>query len=226
MPTTLFTSSQPSKLSDTERKILKAARQEFIARGRAGGRLQSIADRAGVNKALLHYYFRSKQRLYEAVLANIIGSFLSNLADNMRFDEKETDIRHLITTMATVYIDTLRANSDFSGMFLRELAEGGRHLSAIVDAIIESSGNLPLKIVQALKAGMRAGRIRTVNPPQIFMNIMGMSAGTFFLAPVIRAMHTKIMGFEPEFNDAFFKERIQAIVEMACDGLIIKESVL
>ena len=52
---------------DTERRILQAARTVFVRRGTAGARMQEIAAEAGVNQALLHYYFRSKQRLAEAV---------------------------------------------------------------------------------------------------------------------------------------------------------------
>ncbi len=58
-------------MENTEQKILNAAREEFINTGLKGARMQEIADRAGVNKALLHYYFRSKEKLYEAAIREV-----------------------------------------------------------------------------------------------------------------------------------------------------------
>ena len=62
--------------TSTEEKILAAARKVFIAHGLAGARMQEIADEAGINKALLHYYFRSKDKLFETILVETMQSFL------------------------------------------------------------------------------------------------------------------------------------------------------
>ena len=61
------------KDQDTEQRILQAARTVFVRSGTAGARMQEIAEEAGVNQALLHYYFRSKERLSEAVFADTAG---------------------------------------------------------------------------------------------------------------------------------------------------------
>ncbi len=62
--------------SNTEQNILVAARKVFIEKGRDGARMQEIANEAGINKALLHYYFRSKQKLFEAVFLEAFDKFL------------------------------------------------------------------------------------------------------------------------------------------------------
>ena len=63
----------------TEKKILEAAKKVFIAKGMAGARMQDIADEAGINKALLHYYFRSKDKLFETIFAEIAQRFLPRI---------------------------------------------------------------------------------------------------------------------------------------------------
>ena len=63
----------------TEEKIFEAAAEVFEERGLAGSRMQEIADRAGLNKALLHYYFRSKDKLFEAVFAKLAGTMFKKL---------------------------------------------------------------------------------------------------------------------------------------------------
>jgi AcrR family transcriptional regulator len=61
------------KKDNTEEKIIDAATYVFVKKGMDGARMQEIADRAGINKALLHYYFRSKEKLFDAVFTRIIS---------------------------------------------------------------------------------------------------------------------------------------------------------
>src|SRR6266567_3763084 len=77
---------------ETEKRILDAARAVFIRRGTAGARMQEIAKEAGVNQALLHYYFRSKERLSTAVFqqfaARVFPAVLHTLAGDEPLDDK------------------------------------------------------------------------------------------------------------------------------------------
>src|SRR5215216_5790162 len=89
---------------DTEAKILDAAHAVFIRRGTAGARMQEIADEAGVNKALLHYYFRSKSRLADAVFHRVVGAMFARLAEAAGSDaELEEKVRRIID----IYLDQL-----------------------------------------------------------------------------------------------------------------------
>ena len=65
--------------SETEKKILTAAGEIFLEKGHAGARMQEIADRAGINKALLHYYFRSKDKLFHIVFRREMQIMLDNV---------------------------------------------------------------------------------------------------------------------------------------------------
>ena len=60
----------------TEQKIREAARKVFQAKGMHGARMQDIADTAGINKALLHYYFRSKDQLFEAIFKEALQQLI------------------------------------------------------------------------------------------------------------------------------------------------------
>src|SRR5947199_9912696 len=88
-----------AKDGDAEQRILDAAHVVFVRRGTAGARMQEIADEAGVNKALLHYYFRSKSRLAAAVFQRVArGLFLrvsEILGSNATIDDKVRDVIRL-----------------------------------------------------------------------------------------------------------------------------------
>src|SRR6478752_4643325 len=89
---------------DTEQRILDAAHAVFVRRGTAGARMQEIAEEAGVNKALLHYYFRSKSRLGEAVFRRVAVGMLARLAGIMGGD---ADIETKVTQVVQIYFSQL-----------------------------------------------------------------------------------------------------------------------
>jgi len=72
---------------NTENKILAAARKIFLEKGKTGTRMQDIAGELGINKALLHYYFRSKDRLYQKVVQGVIGEFIGFFADAAQLEQ-------------------------------------------------------------------------------------------------------------------------------------------
>ncbi len=77
-------------ITDTEQKILRAASEIFLEKGHDGARMQEIADKAGINKALLHYYFRSKQKLFRTIFRKELQTMLVSIfslispADNFK----------------------------------------------------------------------------------------------------------------------------------------------
>ena len=81
-----------SRDTDTEQRILEAARTVFLRRGTAGARMQEIAAEAGVNQALLHYYFRSKERLsaavFQQIASRVFPALALTLAADISLDEK------------------------------------------------------------------------------------------------------------------------------------------
>src|SRR3954464_1052602 len=84
---------------DTETKILDAAHAVFLRAGTAGARMQEIADEAGVNKALLHYYFRSKERLSEAVFRRAAGGLMPAVAAALGSEASLEDKVRTVVTM-------------------------------------------------------------------------------------------------------------------------------
>jgi AcrR family transcriptional regulator len=204
--------------ASTEQRILGAARQEFIERGLGGARMQAIADRASVNKALLHYYFRSKEKLYDAALHDIMNIVWSGLRQELPKEQENDDLRTLLRTIVTIYIQTLQKNPDFPRFMLRELADGGSHFPNMVDSVITSFGDIPQRIHRLLLAEMRRGKIQKIPPLHFALNILGMCIFTF-LARIIVATVNERVGLGITFDNAFFRQRIETIVAMACDGI-------
>jgi AcrR family transcriptional regulator len=205
----------------TEQKILKAAREEFVRRGLSGSRMQAIAERAKVNKALLHYYFRSKEKLYSEVLSQIGGTFFGMLEQELAQAGPTTDLRVLIRLFVTSHIRTFANNPDFPPLMLHEVAAGGERLATLMKGMLGRYGSLPQRIFTAYRAEAARGNLRPIEPLHFMMNLMGMSVATFVVRTIAGKM-TPVIGVSIPFDKAFFDARIEAIVTMACGGIFVK----
>src|SRR6267378_4547125 len=103
---------------ETERRILEAARAVFIRRGTAGARMQEIAAEAGVNQALLHYYFRSKARLSDAVFQQMASRLFPALIHTLGGD---ASVEEKVDVVVQLYIENLSRNPFLPGYLLSEL---------------------------------------------------------------------------------------------------------
>src|SRR5690348_17981 len=137
---------------ETEQRILAAARAVFIRRGTAGARMQEIAAEAGVNQALLHYYFRSKDRLAEAVFQEAAGrlvpAVLRLLASDSTLEQKVEQVVHL-------YIDNVRQTPFIPGYILSELHHHPERLVAMKDVIRDPTSEIARALVQKLGAQLQ-----------------------------------------------------------------------
>jgi AcrR family transcriptional regulator len=210
-----------SDKADTEKRILAAARKEFIAKGLDGARMQSVATLAGVNKALVHYYFRSKENLYQKVIEDTIGTIWGKLAAEFRAQSPSGGLEPLLRTVVTTYIRTLAANPEFPLFMFREMASGGAGFREGIPELMRRFQDVPAGIVRALKEEEAAGKIKRTPPVHFFMNMMGMTVSTFLLMPMIQKLGPAF-GVKLDFGEAFLEERIQSITDTLLHGIRLK----
>jgi len=104
----------------TEQNILTTARKHFIQRGFAAARMQEIADDAGINKALLHYYFRSKEKLYQEIVADTFGKIIPKLAEVIA---KPGTFWERTERIVDTYINTLIVHPEMPSFIMSELSQ-------------------------------------------------------------------------------------------------------
>jgi AcrR family transcriptional regulator len=168
---------------NTEELIIDAARRIFIKRGLAGARMQDIADEAGINKAMLHYYYRSKEKLFEIVFneafSKVVGRLGATLNKPMPIEEKiRTLIDHYITSIAeTPYVPIFVLNeiNQQPEMMVKRISSQ----PAFPDIMAFMK-----EIVEAGKKGI----IKEISPLQLFMNIISMCIFPFVARPLIQGI--------------------------------------
>lgn len=213
-------SEKNSAIGETERKILEAARLEFSEKGFDGARMQAIADQAGTNKALLHYYFRSKERLFEVTLKDILSTLWSEIHGRLNTHHEETDLRTLINTIVSAYIGTFAAQPSLPKMIIRELTLESPILFKVVNEFVSSFDKGPNPIFTIYNNELRRGTIKRIELLHFMMNLMSMCAVTFIFMPIAENIIKKT-GVSMAFDRKFYDKRIEAITEMACDGIFI-----
>lgn len=210
--------SAPEKAPSIEVAILRAARAEFVARGFDGARMQAIADRAGVNKALLHYYFRSKEKLYDTMMSGILGALWTDLKERLDRAPTTTLLRDRVASVVDVYIDVLSENPELAPLLMRELLEGGERLEKVLDGLSPLLQAIPGRILEALEKETRAGKIRPVDPRQFIPSMLGMILMPFLGRPMFEYISKKgKVGFR--FDRDYFDKRREHIVELIFHGL-------
>ena len=171
--------------SDTEQKILKAATDVFQTKGMDGARMQEIADKAQINKAMLHYYYRSKQKLFEAVFKTAVSIMAPKLKEIIAKDEPLFDkIRHFTDS----YIDLISRHSYIPTFIINEL---NRNPGLIQDTFIKEFGDSFSRMRTQVQELVDQGKIQPIQPEQLILNVVSMSIFPFVAKPLLQSILQK-----------------------------------
>ena len=169
-----------AKNDTTEDRILTAARKVFTTQGHAGARMQDIADEAGINKAMLHYYFRDKDKLFETIFLQEAAKFFPKI--NSIF-ESDLPLFEKIELFVNEYIDEMVANPYLAWFILNELnRDADKFLSKIWD--MKHRPN-PAKLLQQIEQEVKKGTIKKINPVHLMLNLISMTIFPFVARPMI-----------------------------------------
>ena len=202
---------------DTEQRILDAAHAVFIRTGTAGARMQEIAREAGVNSALLHYYFRSKQRLAEAVFhraaAQLFPAVVGVLVSDQPLAEK-------VRAIVEIELDRLSRTPYLPAYIISELAHHPERITQLLSALTGSQpdalGRRLLRSVgEQIDAEVRAGRMRSIPPEQFLVNLISLCIFPFAARPMMAAL----MGFDDRAFARFIRERREALPDFFLNAL-------
>lgn len=202
-----------TKKDSTEEKILEAAKNVFVAKGMEGARMQEIADEAGINKALLHYYFRSKERLFEAIFSEIIKFAFPKLTQIVTSD---ASIAEKIEQVIDAYIQLLKKHPFMPGFVMKEL---NRDPSGLIKMILKFGVN-PQVVLDQIQQAMDREEIVRMKPQHLAVNIISMCVFPFAVRPIVSYIFYKD---DPQGLDAFYEERAEVIKKFVTDAIVIKK---
>ncbi len=187
---------------NTEHLILEAARKVFIRKGFEGARMQEIADEAGINKALLHYYFRSKEKLFNHIFETAINGIFDGINESIH---EEGDIFIFIETFVSSYLSTLQANPFIPNFIFNEINSHPERIHQIADKIKLNIAGFK----KMIENNINRRKIITVSPEHLLIDMLGMCVFPFLGRPL---METTFYNDNPAGIEQFFNERKQHII--------------
>ncbi|RLD37484.1 MAG: TetR/AcrR family transcriptional regulator [Bacteroidetes bacterium] len=166
---------------NTEEKIVQAAEKVFIEKGLAGARMQEIADEAGINKALLHYYYRSKEKLFEMVFKMAFRALAPNLLKAFNGSEDFfTKIEHFVSS----YLTIIDKNPHIPGFIINELSSNPDRLETMVTLM-----NLDFQpIYNAIEDEIKKKTIRPIEPSELILNVLALCIFPIVAKPMIKGI--------------------------------------
>lgn len=163
-----------------EEKILKAAKRVFENKGMSGARMQEIADEAEINKSLLHYYYRSKQLLFEAVFKAAFNKLAPQINKIFNTDES---IFEKINNFSDNYIAFMIKHPYLPNFILQEL---NRNPDFVKELISTKSFPSISKFQDQIRDAVKKGVIRPIESEQLFINILALNIFPFIAAPLLK----------------------------------------
>lgn len=165
--------------NNTEQLVIMAAKQVFIEKGYAETSMSDIAIKAGINRPALHYYFRTKEKMFEAVFADIVHSFVPSIQEVLLM---AIPIDERIVKVVDIYFETMQWEPLLPMFVLREVQRDALHLLNTARKIetIQYMG----KIGAALEAEMSEGKIRRVPVEFVFYTFYGLLFAPFLSKPL------------------------------------------
>jgi TetR/AcrR family transcriptional regulator len=164
--------------TETEQKIIFSAEKLFYQKGKAGTSMQDIADDAGINRTLLNYYFRSKDKLFEKVFRKAMGGFVPGIAALLH---SEISFEKYMPAMVETIIDTMIENPQIPIFVMQELSSNPQRMPQI----IKEMGVDPAVAME--KMGKEAGNDQTgkMDPRQFLINLISLCIFPFAAKPVV-----------------------------------------
>ncbi len=171
------------KDKNAELKILDAARKIFLEKGLAGARMQDIANEACLNKALLHYYYRSKERLFQTIFQDELLNFFNNMQEIM---SAPISLFEKIELLVAKEIDTMNSCPRLPIFIMNELTQDPD--SCLMKMKNMEMHKLYAKFRNEVEVEIKKGTIKKVNPDHLFLNLLAMTSYPFIAKPVVRGL--------------------------------------
>lgn len=171
--------------TDTAARILKAAEEEFMEKGYGNAKMMSIAARAGVSHSMLHYYYRSKENLFQMIFnekAQLVASILEGIYG------KDLSIKEIICHFIRNQFNLMMENDRFAWFMIDELCHNEENVTKVIDIVRPKMSTYLVWFKSLLTKEIKAGHLRNISVRNLIMNIISLNASSFLYIPVLKKL--------------------------------------
>ena len=193
-----------------EQAILAAAKEEFFEKGYDGARTTSIARNAGVTHAMLHYYFKTKDQLFERIFHETIETLVNSILNV--FTQAEMPFKERMAKALELHFEVIRENHLLPLFMIREVASRPERFSMIKNVISSFAGNLLITMQHDIDLAARRGEITPIDAHTLLLDMLSLNVFPFIVKPVFEAATGLDLNPESKFWDHRKQENIEIIM--------------
>ncbi|MBU4269092.1 MAG: TetR family transcriptional regulator [Acidobacteria bacterium] len=198
----------------TKERILLAAQKEFAARGYSGARMEAIARGAAINKAMLFYYFSSKDNLYRTVLFGVFSEFFGEIG---RIISGQLTPDLFLEKFPEIFIRFIARHPDLLRIMVFDLIHNPENVTtAMAEIIHEKISFKPHPLFELIRRWHKQGLVSESDPLHFMMNIVALSIFSFIGKPMVEA----ISGIKVTSDEDFYRKRIASVVNVLQRGML------
>jgi len=198
---------------NTEQVILEAAETEFLEKGYGNAKMVAIAKRAGVNHSMLHYYFRSKEQLFQKIFKDKVQAITQMF--NMVF-EQNVSFTETLQLLIETQFRFLAQNQQLPMFIIREILSNKENREWAIKTLLPHLSPFLSAIVKMLNAEIAKGTIRPIAIHNLLMNILSINISTFIALPVLK----ENLNFEnKEMLENFLNERCESNAQFILNAI-------
>ena len=190
-----------SREPDTERRILEAAAKVFMMKGKLGASMQDIADEAGINRTLLHYYFRNKDKLFDTVFEKVFAQMFPAMVGIMSSDQP---FQERLEQFVEAYTKLLHENPYLPVFVFQEISINPERLAETLNRV----GFNPEHIIKEFRLELNGTGLEGMDLRHLMANLMGMVLFPYIGRPLFQ---TIAFQDDAEAYDTFLNERKKQI---------------
>lgn len=212
------TAANASPAPNVREAILIAATEIFSEQGKNGARIDHIAARAKVNKALVYYYFESKDILFaEASKKQVFAVFGEIQTVLQKEPLDELDAVTFLKRFIRAHFQIIRSHRERIRLLIGALSDDPEMVRRIIREIAaDGKLILPKMIIRRIEDGIAAGELRAVNPKQMMISILGMNLFFFIARPIAEIF----LDLNIEDEELFLEERMTSVLDLLLYGAV------
>ncbi len=202
------------KEKNAKRKILEASLEEFAAYGFEGARVDRIGQKAGINKAMIFYYFASKQNLYRTVIKEVLLDFIPRV-QRVVMEARTPEL--LFEILPALYIRYFSSKKEVIKMIGREMIHSPQNITPLIREIFAEFPDAPSKMLpRAIREWHGKGLLSESDPVQFIFNIVPLCLFPFIAQPMVEA----ILDVPISDDKDFLEKRIRSIAHLLKRGML------
>ncbi|MBI9055443.1 MAG: TetR/AcrR family transcriptional regulator [Bacteroidales bacterium] len=199
---------------NTEDKILDAAKDVFQQKGMTGARMQEIADKAGINKALLHYYYRTKEKLFEKVFEIAFSLFIPKVKEMMSSDKP---IFEKIEFFVENYLNLLQKHPYIPGFIISELNRNPKMLVSLIEKNVQlKEGNFLGILESQIKQEVDKGIVKPISAHNLMTNVISLCIFPIVARPILQGV---LFDNDKKEFDVFLEQRRTFVKEYVINSI-------